>query len=248
MSDQRPWFDTAFERGYLELYPHRDRAAAAREVAALVSRGLDRARGALLDLGCGFGRHLEAFVERGFEVVGLDRSPALLAAAPPALRGRLVRGDFRSLPFAGGQFGAVVMLFSSFGYFDDAGNERTLAELARVLAPGGRAVLDLMNPPRVRATLVPESRSERDGLVLHERRALERAGTRVTKEVVVQGVDGRERRWREDVRLYEPAEVRELLTGAGLLLERFEGDFDGRAWNAEAPRELVWARKPPLRR
>jgi len=196
----------------------------------------------VLDLGCGFGRHLAVLRERGVDGVGLDRSLALLRRADECLRGRLARGDFRALPYRAHAFAAVVMLFSSFGYFEDDENARVLGELARVLAPGGVAVLDLMNPARVRGTLVPESRTRRGALAILERRALERGGRRVVKDVHVRADDGRERRWREDVRLYEPAELDELLARAGLELVRREGDFDGRPFDAEAPRQIVWAR------
>jgi len=241
MADQRPWFDSAFEAGYLELYAHRDLAAARAEVGGLLARGGGGAGGALLDLGCGSGRHLLALRERGLDAWGLDRSRELLARSAPELRERVVRGDFRALPFRGGAFAAVWMLFSSFGYFDEAENERALAELARVLAPGGTAVLDLMNPARVRATLVPRSTTRRGTIVLDEARHLERDGTRVVKDVVARADDGGERRWREDVRLYEPGEVAGLLARVGLVPLRSEGDFDGRAFAADAPRQIVWA-------
>lgn len=244
MASPAPWYDTAFEGGYLEVYPHRDLAAARAEIAGLAARGL---RGRVLDLGCGFGRHLAALRERGLEAVGLDRSLELLRRAPPALRGRLVRGDFRALPYRAGAFDAVLMLFSSFGYFDDAENGRVLGELARVLAPDGLAVLDLMNAARVRATLVPESRTRRGALEIHERRRLEHDGTRVVKEVSVRSADGGERRWREDVRLYEPGELEPQLARAGLALLRREGDFDGRAFASDAPRQLLWVRVPSNR-
>jgi SAM-dependent methyltransferase len=237
------WFDTAFGRDYLAVYPHRDTAAARREVAGLVARGVSTAGGRVLDLGCGFGRHLGALREHGLDAWGLDRSLALLAHADPALRGRIVRGDFRALPFRPGAFGAVLMLFSSFGYFADAENARVLGEIARVLVPGGLAVLDLMNPARVRATLVPESRLERGTLAIHERRALEHGGTRVVKEVRLVSAEG-ERGWREDVRLYAPDELDDLLAAAGLRRVRTEGDFDGRPFAAgspEPPRQIVWA-------
>lgn len=240
MSDQRPWYDAAFEGGYLELYPHRDLPAARAEIAGLVMRGVG---GRVLDLGCGFGRHLLALRERGLDAFGLDRSRALLQQAAPELAGRLARGDFRALPFGPGVFQSVLMLFSSFGYFDDAENERVLAEIVRVLAPSGLVVLDLMNPARVRAMLVPESHIRRGGFEIHERRRLERGGTRVVKAVRLSAADHGERTWREDVRLYEPAELAPLLAAAGLRLERSEGDFDGRALTADAPRQIVWARK-----
>jgi len=242
MSDQRPWFDAAFERGYLELYPHRDLASARAEIAALLPRGLGERGGPVLDLGCGFGRHLQALREHGLDAYGLDRSRQLLASAAPELAPRLVRGDFRAIPFRRGAFRAVLMLFSSFGYFDDEGNACALAEIVRILRPGGLALFDLMNPARVRACLVPESCVNRRGLELRERRALVQGGKRVVKDVLVRSGDGSERRWREDVRLYEPPELAGLLARAGLVLERTEGDFDGRAFAAESPRQIAWAR------
>lgn len=238
------WFDSAFGRDYLAVYPHRDAESARREVAGLVERGFPGGRGRVLDLGCGFGRHLAALREHGLDAWGLDRSLPLLLHADPTLRGRIVRGDFRALPFRPRTFGAVVMLFSSFGYFDDVENARVIGEIARVLAPGGLVVLDLMNPERVRATLVPESRVRRGALEIHERRTLEHDGTRVVKEVRLASAGDAERGWREDVRLYEPHEVDALLAGAGLRRLRTEGDFDGNPFRASAaaPRQIVWAR------
>jgi len=241
----RDWYETAFEGGYLDVYPHRDLASARREASALVARGLDESP--MLDLGCGFGRHTLAFAELGLDVCGLDLSIDLLSRARELegarrLAGRLARGDFRRLPYRSGSFGAVAMLFSSFGYFDDAANGVVLAEVARVLRRGGTLVLDLMNAARVRATLVPESRTEACGRLLLERRALTDGGRRVRKDVELRESDGSLRRWHEDVRLYDPPELRRLLAANGLELMRTEGDFDGAPDTDEAPRRIVWAR------
>lgn len=246
-----PWYDTAFGRDYLAVYPHRDLAAARSEAAALVRGGLG---GRTLDLGCGFGRHTLALRELGVEAFGLDRSAELLGRAPALeagagaggrlLAGRLVRGDFRALPFAAGSLDSVCMLFSSFGYFDDAGNARVLGELRRALRAGGLAVLDLMNPARVRDELVPESLTERDGLRLEERRALVGGGRRVVKEVrLARGAAVRE--WREDVRLYEPPELEALVRGTGLRVERLAGDFGGADLAPTSPRLIAWLRRGP---
>ena len=240
-----PWFEAAFRASYLEVYPHRDVASARREVAHLVAGGLESP---LLDLGCGQGRHSLALCEAGLRVFGVDLSAELLARAgdlgPGAevLAGRLARADQRAIPFRDASLATVTMLFSSFGYFDDAGNAGVLAELARVLRPGGRAVLDLMNPARIRAGLVPESRTERDGLVLLESRRLEAGGSRVVKDVRM-SLGGRELSWREDVRLYDPPEVQELVAGAGFRLERVEGDFDGSPRTDASPRQILWIRR-----
>lgn len=246
----RPWHETAFGRGYLAVYPHRDLAAARAEAAELVRQGLG---GRTLDLGCGFARHTLALRELGLEAFGLDGSAELLrhartlereARSRASLAGRLVRGDFRWIPSRAAAFDCVCMLFSSFGYFDDRANARVLGEVRRVLRPGGLAVLDLMNPARVRASLVAESVSERDGFRLRERRALVEGGRRVTKEVRLElaGEDGA-RTWREDVRLYEPDELGRLAGPAGLAVERYAGDFDGAPLAPHSPRQIAWVRR-----
>ena len=61
-----PWFVEAFREGYLDVYPHRDVESARREVAYLLARGVG---GRVLDLCCGWGRHLVAFSDLGLEAV-----------------------------------------------------------------------------------------------------------------------------------------------------------------------------------
>jgi SAM-dependent methyltransferase len=242
-----PWYDAAFQRDYLTVYPRRDLEGARPEVAFLLERGV---RGRVLDLCCGFGRHSLLLREAGVDVFGLDRSADLLAAArelPGAdalLRGRLVRADMQRLPFADARFDAVVNLFSSFGYLGEAGDAGALAEIARVLVPGGLAILDLMNPARVRSGLVPRSRRAGPGFELEERRRLSDGGRRVIKEVELELEGGGRRHWVEDVRLYEPAELDGLLKRAGLRARGVWGDFDARPPAADAPRHILCARRP----
>ena len=253
MASERPWFESAFDAGYLSVYPHRDLPSARLEVGGLVERGV---HGRVLDLGCGFGRHSLALREKRLDVFGLDLSSDLLGHAANferaqyeagnlefgiRLDGRLVRGDFRGLPFQNQSFDSVLMLFSSFGYFDDDTNAAVLAEIRRILKPGGRLVLDLMNAERIRAGLVPESFTERDGQTLHEQRQLLEGGKRVRKDVRLSAPGQPDRTWHEDVRLFDPPELKLLLATHGLQLERIEGDFDGRPADAEAPRHIVWA-------
>ena len=240
---ETPWFEAAFRADYLAVYAHRDQASAAREVAFLIEQGLS---GRVLDLCCGQGRHLIAMRSAGLDAHGLDLSHELLVRSPgleggAAVQGRIVRGDQRALPFAPESHDAVALLFSSFGYHDDAGDLGVLREVRRILRPGGRVFLDLMNPPRIRTTLVPESRRERQGLVLEESRSLSEDGRRVRKRVTMRDPEGGERSWMEDVRLYEPGELDAALRAAGLATRARFGDFEGAAFDAAAARQLVVA-------
>ncbi|MER8570360.1 class I SAM-dependent methyltransferase [Mesorhizobium sp. M0924] len=103
----------------------------------------------VLELGCGYGRITNRLAEKGARVTGLDISPALLqkAKADAARRGvnvEYVLGDMRSLPWRD-RFDAAFLCYTTFGYFDDADNERVLREAASSLRKGGRLLIDHAN-------------------------------------------------------------------------------------------------------
>ncbi len=171
----------------------------------------------VLDAGCGTGRHLAHLRAAGLRAIGFDFSSHLLAVASrrPVTAGAVARADLRLPPFPEASFSAIFLLFTVFGYFDDDTNAAVLGRLARLLEPGGWLVLDLPDPVRLRATLVPESqRPGRDGAIIHERRRL--AGTRVEKDVTIRRGAEMLATWRESVRIYERAEIDALARTSGL--------------------------------
>ena len=241
------WYEEAFRADYLRVYPHRDDAAAAAEVAAW--------RGALpgigpgkrvLDLACGAGRHLRAMEAAGIRAVGADLSADLLAEARRRGRGRdrVVRCDMRRLPFRAGAFEGVTCFFTSFGYFATPEEDAAaLREAGRVLAAGGSLLLDLADPISAVRDLVPVSERLGGGILLVERRRASPDGRRIEKEVTLhEGV--RERRWTESVRLYPPEEIEAMAGAAGLRpAGRFAGHGGG-PWRAgESPRCVLLLRK-----
>jgi SAM-dependent methyltransferase len=103
---------------------------------------------AVLDVGCGPG-HLSIRLahERGLKVTGLDLDPAMIerarANALRAQRGAegspaFVVGDVSSLPFGDGSFDLIVSTLSMHHWAEPT---RGLAEIGRVLRPGGRALV-----------------------------------------------------------------------------------------------------------
>ena len=100
------------------------------------------------------------FAEAGLPPIGLDYSAPLLHLArrrDPRLG--LVRGEMRSLPFPDGTFAAVVNFFTSFGYFlRESENVAVVAEIERVLRPGGAFLCDTFARDWVLERLVPEER------------------------------------------------------------------------------------------
>ncbi len=157
---------SALKREALELFAplprHYDR------VAAVLSFGQDpRWRRAMvdvvraesgervLDVATGTGLVAQELVRRyGCEVIGLDQSAQMLAGAQARLqadpglakRVSLVRGEAEQLPFADEQFDHLTFTYL-LRYVEDP--QATMAELARVVKPGGRiASLEFAVPPR----------------------------------------------------------------------------------------------------
>jgi SAM-dependent methyltransferase len=234
------WFEQWFGEEYLRIYPHRDEEDA-RELAALIERYAPHDGRRVLDLACGSGRHAARFAARAAQVVGFDLSMPLLVRARhrpgPAIA--LVRGDKRQLPFRDGVFDLVVNLFTSFGYFaDDAQHRTVLAGTAAALRHGGTFVLDYLHADAVRRTLVPhEERQVGTQRVAVERRISD-DDRFVIKEIHLMH-DGRS--FVERVRLFSPRELEELLTDAGLTVRERLGDYRGGPLHADAPRAIMIA-------
>jgi ubiquinone/menaquinone biosynthesis C-methylase UbiE len=96
----------------------------------------------ILEIGHGPGHLQAALFEKNIQAIGLDASPQMSQQATRRLQkigcpARLVRGFAQELPFADESFPRIVATFPS-EYIADP---KTIAELQRVLLPGGKAVV-----------------------------------------------------------------------------------------------------------
>lgn len=225
----KDWYEKSFGEDYLLVYKHRDAAGAVREVRKMIS-WLDLPEHArVLDLCCGTGRHSLALADSGYRVTGVDLSGVLLREArklDTKQRVTWVQADMREIPLEG-HYDAVLNLFTSFGYFrEDEEQRKVLREIARMLNPGGRFIIDFMNSPHVRTHLVPESEREADGQRIIEKRIIEEHF--VKKDIIIRPLDGdgEERQYHERVKLYTLEQMKRMLADSGLAVDEVYGGYD----------------------
>ena len=113
------------------------------QVMKLRSKVVPRARGHVLELGCGGGINMEFYRPGQIDSFsGLDPSPELLAMSREAAVARGITADIRggvgeAMPFESARFDTVVTTFTLCSVADQAA---VLAEIRRVLKPGGNAL------------------------------------------------------------------------------------------------------------
>jgi SAM-dependent methyltransferase len=178
-------------------------------------------------------------------VTGLDSSEPSLAHARAHADGldvAFVHGDMRELAFDT-EFDGALNLFSSFGYFaTQQEDERVLAGIARALRPGGRLVIDVVNPPSLIARLRPQDFDELpDGhVLLHEVGYDVRSG-RSAHTLTIVRPDGSRVRRTYSIRMYTAPELESMLERAGFRVVELHGGFDGAELTRETWRLIVTA-------
>jgi len=217
-----------------------------------------RTGGPVLELGCGTGRVAIPLAQDGHDVVGLDRSPAMLARAERHAKRegvalRLVEGDMRSFSFSEA-FPLIAIPFNTFLMLAPSDRWACLARVREHLAPTGLLAVDCFQPD-------PEHIVGHDGTVREEwTRHDPDSGRDVTKfsssRANVDQVDlrwwfeeldddGHLTRWQRATSLHYMyrREAELMFSAAGFELEALHGDYDGSPAGGTSPKLLVVARR-----
>lgn len=166
-SESGPLRRTFFDDGspYLN-HPLLTEERTLRELAA-IEELIGPLRGPVLDIGCGFGRHSVALADRGLEVVGIDPSATMIAAAQRRAAERGIEVDFvvQSAHEVDQEdrFATAICLFTSFGQRNPfsttptgASTRGLLAAMKRSMKDGAPLVIEVPELARSRELLARE--------------------------------------------------------------------------------------------
>ena len=239
--DDRDWYDRFFRHEYLVFDDHPDTDL---EVDFIKQALLLTPETPVLDLCCGYGRHTIPLAET-CRCVGLDRSDVMIdrAKADNTSTAAFLRGDMLALPFPPETFSAVVSLFSSFGYFNDEGeNYRVLQGISNVLSPGGRFLIETVNREFVVRHSAPQQVYRPENMTLIEERSFDPISSRTHVDVTV-FQEGRETRLHHSIRIYAFTELEMLLESVGLQTVSVWGDFRGSDYTVDSMHTIVLAER-----
>jgi SAM-dependent methyltransferase len=218
-----------------------------------------RTGGPVLELACGSGRILAPLAAAGCDVVGVDRSAAMLERAGSRLghlgeRACLIQGDMvKQVPERA--FPLVVLALDAFGFIAEIDQQlRLLRAVRRCLGEHGLLALDVVHAPPLF--------DEVQGIPVLQRTGVEPAtGANVVEWMVrtlhpaIQQLEllslydltwpnGEARRLTESIQLryYSRYELEHLFGRVGLAIEAIYGDYDLGELEDASPRLIVLAR------
>jgi len=215
-----------------------------------------KAGSTILDVPCGFGRHMHRMRLAGYKVFGMDLQVSYLDYARQSTVSAqwesvpVAAGDMAFLPFQNESFDALANVFNSFGYFSDdrqsgqPTNQNVLEEFARVLKPGGKILIDVAEREELLLAIEESPRSHcagEDWEIIEEWEY--NPDTKRLRNHTQFVVQEHRQECGYDMRLYTREELEQALREAGLIPFRFWSDLHRDADEESGDRLVIAAEK-----
>ena len=240
---EKQWFESWFDTPYYHLlYKNRDDREAQNFLDLILAQIPINPPASILDLACGKGRHAIYLAQKGFDVTGMDLSPANIAAASQSSHEHL-RFEIKDMrdDLGNDRFDAVFNLFTGFGYFEtDEENFSVFENVKNALKTNGYFLFDYLNEPYVRSLTTDVTEFDIEGIQFSTQKEFH--GRTVIKRIEVSDGDAKYH-FSEQVNMYQKQEIIDQLQTVGLTIEKIWGNYDLQPHENLSPRLIVIAKK-----
>lgn len=225
------WFDEYFDDTYIQTYTHLNWERTGKEVDFLEKVLSLTPEMEIMDVPCGFGRHSIELTRRGFKVTGIEYNQTQIDFAERLMIEKqapfeIIQADMRNLPLSR-KFDVLINFFTSFGYFDDQDNDKTLKNFFEVLKPGGRILMEMGNRDFILKNYLPSNVSRLDdGTLFIEERSYDPYTGRMSAIHTLVSPDGNIRERKLDHRTYTLYELIAMFKSQGFEILNVYGDKD----------------------
>ncbi len=243
---QKKWFEKWFNASYYyDLYAYRNEQEAINFIDILIDFLKPQPQSTMLDVGCGRGRHVKTLSDKGFNVTGIDISPAAIDQA------LIYENDYTHffvhdmrLPFWINYFDYVFNFFTSFGYFNTLReHHNTLQTMAQALHLNGCLIIDYLNVPFAKKQLISKIEKTINGVHYDINKYDD--DTYFYKTITVDDPSKKiKNTYTEQVAKFSLTDFREMLSQHGLEIKEVLGNYSLESYNeTQSPRMIMIAQK-----
>lgn len=206
----------------------------------------------ILDIGCGAGRHSIELARRGFDVLGIDPSEAMIAAAKERSSGERMQPEFMQMRGEDldqeNEFDAAVCLFTTLGQvIDQEDNQRLLFNAFRALRPRGYFILEIPQREWLVSNLKSRERFGEGDAYTDVQRSY-KDELRLVTEIFTEVYLKNQRTYLLRYRLFNREEIKTLLGKAGFSDLKFFGGYGRVPLFEDCPAMVISARKGAIER
>lgn len=215
------WFNTKY---YHILYNNRNFEEAELFITKLTNDLQLPKNSKIIDLACGKGRHSIFLNQLGYHVLGLDLSEESIAHNK-IFENETLKFEVHDMrnEIEGDKVAAVFNLFTSFGYFEDADDDRKVfSSVYEILNTEGYFVLDFLNEKFVKNNLIPETTIEKEHIRFEITKKIQEGW--VIKDIRFSD-NGEDFHFFEKVRLHTLEEIESLAISQGFEKIKVFGNY-----------------------
>lgn len=201
----------------------------------------------ILDLACGYGRHVNVLAESVNSIVGIDNHEGFLKKAKNDAKINnisnvtFIHKDMREVCFEE-MFDRVTMLCTAFGFYSDEENQKVLESISRSLKAGGMMCFDLINRDNSLVNFEPHWVYEKEGNYLIDRLSFDpETGRMLNKRIYIK--EGVMMNAPFSIRIYNYTEIKKMLERANLIIQKVYENWNGTTFGQDSKKMVIIAKK-----